>query len=398
MLRRIVGVTGVSLWAGLIVVAVVGGLEGKANGEQMFENLPEGWKVEKSFAASKEQTLAVSRKLGGRISKLTNTVLSIEGKRLQVNVLYCPTEKEAERIYKAVLEAHNGLAVSVAQDGNSVVEFAKSSDVELMNRARRVLGLPDARLDRVAGKLLKKIPDKWRIEKSFIVPREQTIAIGKKLGGRIRNLSNTIFSVDGRRFQVNVIECVTPTEAENIHRSILKMKGDPAFCLLLDNSVVEFVGDDVELAKEAVYELGIKPRPGEAKQKQISKGGTLETMAKDFIQLLADSDFPKAAENFDAAMKKAAPPEKLRQIWNSLVTQHGRFEKQLGTRMKTILLYKAVFVSCQFEKMIVELQVTFNTTNQIAGFHIAQIRPKANRQKQVSKDSRLGQKALASRE
>jgi len=367
MLRRIVGITGISLWAGLIVVTVVGGLEGKANGEQMFENLPEGWKVEKSFAISKEQTLAVSRKLGGRIGKLTNTVLSIEGKRLQVNVIYCPTEKEAEKIYKAVLEAHNGLVVSVAQDGNSVVEFAKSSDVELMNRARRVLGLPDARLDRVARKLLKRIPDGWLIEKSFIVSREQTIAIGKKLGARIRNLSNAIFTVDGKRFQVNVIDCATPRAAEKIHESILKMKGNPAFCLRLDNSVVEFVGDDVELAKRAPYELGIKPRP-------------IETMAKDFIQLLADGDFSKAAENFDDTMKKAAPPEKLRQIWNSLVVQHGRFEKQLGTQMKTILLYKAVFVACQFEKMVVDLQVTFNTANQIAGFHIAQIRPKANQQ------------------
>ncbi len=111
-----------------------------------------------------------------------------------------------------------------------------------------------------------------------------------------------------------------------------------------------------------------------------ANGEQIETMAKDFIQLLADSDFSKAAENFDAAMKKAAPPEKLRQIWNSLVTQHGQFEKQLDTRMKTILLYKAVFVACQFEKMVVDLQVTFDTANQIAGFHIAQIRPKANQQ------------------
>jgi len=60
-------------------------------------------------------------------------------------------------------------------------------------------------------------------------------------------LSNTIFSVDGKRFQVNVIECVTPAETEKIYKSILKMKGDPAFCIKLDNSVVEFVGDDVEL-------------------------------------------------------------------------------------------------------------------------------------------------------
>lgn len=86
MVRRIVGVTGISLWAGLIAIAVLGAFRANANGEQMFENLPEGWKVEKSFVVSKAQTMAISRRLGSRISKLTNTVLSIEGKRLQVNV------------------------------------------------------------------------------------------------------------------------------------------------------------------------------------------------------------------------------------------------------------------------------------------------------------------------
>ncbi len=59
MLRRIVGITGISLWVGLIAVVV--GLQAKANGEQMFKNLPEAWKVEKSFAVSKEQTAAISQ-------------------------------------------------------------------------------------------------------------------------------------------------------------------------------------------------------------------------------------------------------------------------------------------------------------------------------------------------
>ena len=165
MVRWIAGITGISLWAGLITVVVVVGFEGKADGEPMFKNLPGGWKVEKSFVAPKDQTAAISQKLGGRIRKLTNTVLLIEDKHLQVNVFYCPAEKEAEKIYKAVLEAHDGLAASVARDGNSVVEFAKSDDVNLMNHVRRALGLPDARLDSVAQRLIKKIPDGWQIEK-----------------------------------------------------------------------------------------------------------------------------------------------------------------------------------------------------------------------------------------
>ena len=544
MLRRIIGITGISLWAGLIAVVVLAGFGGKANGEPMFENLPEGWRVEKSFAVPRDQTGAISRRLGGRISRLTNTVLSIEGQHLQVNVLYCPTEKEAEKVYKAVLEAHDGLAVTAARDGKLVVEFAKSDDVDLMNRARRGLGLPDSRLDSIAGKLIKKIPDGWEIKKSFIASREQTAAVGKKLGGRIKNLSNTIFTVDGREFQVNVIECATPPAAEAIYNSILGMKDDPAFCLRFGNLVVEFVGNDVELAKKAPYELGFemetkdtmgqtdlldinskvaklniktatfddvirifgepfeyiwgnqtftkddlpstyilrypngfnvlisggrvrelrhhepgymfrgklqvgssldevlkiigrpkktsiavaKPKlfedgvlykdingeegycyyarersgvrfffgdykvtglyvtrndlSGRRRSRDVRTGsGTkspaigVDVLARDFIQLLAGGDFSKATENFDAAMNKAAPPEQLNQIWNSLIESHGPFKQILASRKEKFNQFDFVFVSCEFEKGVVDLKVVFSPAKQIAGFFIARIEP-----------------------
>ena len=354
MLRRIVGITGISLWAGLIIVAVLVGFQANANGGEMFKNLPEGWKIEKSFVASKEQTAAISRKLGGRISKLTNTVLSIEGKRLQVNVFYCPTNSEAEKIYKAVLEAHNGLAASAAIDGTLVVEFAKCDDVELMNLACRALGLETAKLDSLAGKLIKKIPDGWLIEKSFVVPREQTTAIGKKLGGHIKNLSNTIFSVQGQRFQVNIVECVTPQEAKKIHKSILEMKQDPAFCLLLNNSVVEFVGDDVKLAKRAVYVLGIKLSP-------------IEVMGNELVSLLANGDYEKVVENFDETMKKALPADKLKEVWDSLIAQVGAFVEQTAVRKEKILGYDVVFVTCKFENSLLDAKVVFNQRKQISG-------------------------------
>jgi hypothetical protein len=352
MLRPIVGITGISLW--VLLIALVVGLQAKASGEQMFESLPEGWKVEKSFAASKEQTAAIARKLGGRILKLTNTVLSIGGRRLQVNVLHCPTAREAEKIYKAVLEAHNGLATSAAKDGKMVIEFAKSNDVELMHEVRQALGLPDARLDSVTGKFIRNIPDGWQIQESFIVPQAQTVAIGKKLGGRIKNLSNTIFSVKGKQIQVNVVECATPGAAKKIHESILKMKPDPAFCLLLGNSVVEFVGDDVELAKKAVYELGIKP-------------GRMESMATDLVDLLVKKDYAEAVKIFDSTMKKELPAEKLQEVWNSIIAQAGAFKEQLGVRKERILPYEVVFVTCKFERAVLDAKVVFNQKQQVAG-------------------------------
>jgi len=318
----------------------------------MFENLPEGWKVETSFTAPKDQTMAFGRKFGGRIDKLTNTVLSFGGKSISVNVVYCPTITEAKKIYSAVLKAHQGLETSVARDGKVVIEFAKTDDVVLMNKAREALGLKTMLLDSVARKLITTIPDGWEVQKSFIVSREQTLAIGKKLGGRIKNLSNTIFLVQGERFQVNVIECVTSRTAEKIHKSILAMKGDPAFCLRFDKVVVEFVGDDVELAEKAVHELGITSKA---------------TMAKELVGLLVKGDYKKATQNFDDTMKKALPAEKLQQVWSSIIAQVGPFKEQLGIRKEKIQRYDAVFVTCKFERALLDAKVVFNSKKQVAG-------------------------------
>ena len=353
MARRIVGTTGIGLWLGLIALAA--GLQVKANGnEQMFKTLPDGWKVEKSLAVSKEEIAAIGQKLGGKISRLTNTILSFKGQQLQVNVIRCSTNEQTENIYKAVLQAHNGIADYALKDKDSVVEFAGCNDVKLAIQARRAMGLEIARLDSVARKLIRKIPTGWQVENSFIVSPEQTDAVAKKLGGRIKKLSNAIFSVQGNRFQVNVFDCATPEEAEKINKNILKMKADPAFCLQFNSLVVEFVGSDVELAKKAVDELGIMHR-------------LIETLAEDLVNAMANGNYQKAVENFDSTMKQVLPAEKLKQVWESLIAQFGGFVGQAGVREEKILGYDMIFVTCQFEKSVLDAKVVFNDKQQITG-------------------------------
>jgi len=262
VLRRTVGAAGVVFWAAAVVLAILFGFQRKASSEQIFENLPEGWKVEKSLLVPPKERMAISQRLGVALSKLTNTYLSIDGKRIQVNILHCRTLDGADKVYEAILKAHDGLAASVAQEGKMVVELAKCSDVELMNRVRQGLGL--VKLDRVARRLIKEIPAGWRLEMSFVAKAEQTRSIAEKLGGRISNLSNTIFSVSGKRLQVNIFECPTEHDAREVHESVAKVKSDPAFCIVVSNMVVEFVTDDVAAAIRAAWELGLKAKPKKA--------------------------------------------------------------------------------------------------------------------------------------
>jgi transglutaminase-like putative cysteine protease len=120
------------------------------------------------------------------------------------------------------------------------------------------LQAPASRAD--AGDPFGNLPQGWNVVSSFTVPDDQTAAIGKKLGGSIRELTNTILSVDGRRLQVNIIRCGSVKDAEAIHKTLLDTKKLPALCLRLGERVVEFVGDDIGLIRQAHYVLGLRPR------------------------------------------------------------------------------------------------------------------------------------------
>ncbi len=106
----------------------------------------------------------------------------------------------------------------------------------------------------------KDLPGGWHIQKSFVAPRQQTEAIARKLGGRILALSNTMLSADGQRLQVNIFRCPTAQDADRLHETVLGLKGNPAYCIKQGTSVVEFVCDDIGLAKRAHYVLGYQAR------------------------------------------------------------------------------------------------------------------------------------------
>jgi len=66
-------------------------------------------------------------------------------------------------------------------------------------------------------------------------------------------------------------------------------------------------------------------------------------------------------------MKNALPAEKLREVWNSLIAQSGPFVEQAGTRREKILLYDVIFVTCKFERAVLDAKVVFNDKHQVAG-------------------------------
>ncbi len=90
-------------------------------------------------------------------------------------------------------------------------------------------------------------------------------------------------------------------------------------------------------------------------------------MAKKFVAQMAKSQFEKAVEPFEQTMSQALPAEKLEQVWDGLIKEHGAFQRIIETRTEKILKYDAVFVTCEFQHGTLDAKVVFTSQNKIAG-------------------------------
>jgi uncharacterized protein len=116
--------------------------------------------------------------------------------------------------------------------------------------------------------------------------------------------------------------------------------------------------------------------------------------AKDFVGLLSRGDFAGALKQCDGTMLAALPGTKLKEIWESLITQAGAFQKQLQTRAEKMPGYDIVFVTSQFEKTKVDIKVVLNSKRQVAGLFFlpgtepaappSYVRPEAFREQPVT--------------
>lgn len=115
------------------------------------------------------------------------------------------------------------------------------------------------------------------LKSSSEIPSKQTKAIGKKLGGNVERLTNSILQVHGRPIQVNAITAADEANAKAIHAVLSKTKPYP-FCVRRDRVVVEYVGRDIDaaLATKTSYELGLLEKPDSVRYRVIAELATVE--------------------------------------------------------------------------------------------------------------------------
>lgn len=99
------------------------------------------------------------------------------------------------------------------------------------------------------------------------------------------------------------------------------------------------------------------------------------TLAEKLTDALAQEDFSIVIKSFDDKMQSLLPFEKLQEIWQSLILQHGAFERRLATRTEIKSQYVVVFVTCQFKEFLLDIKIAINDLKQVIGLFFVPNQP-----------------------
>lgn len=116
--------------------------------EGFLSRLPAGWAHSGVVEVPAEQVAAIAGKLGGDVTRVTNTGVSSGGVRFQLNTVHCATAADADRV-EASLVRMQGDARLVARHGTVVVELVTPGGAESLRLAldaRNRLGIAPARV------------------------------------------------------------------------------------------------------------------------------------------------------------------------------------------------------------------------------------------------------------
>lgn len=92
-----------------------------------------------------------------------------------------------------------------------------------------------------------------------------------------------------------------------------------------------------------------------------------EDLAKEFVDLLVKEDFIQAETCFDSTVKGLMPADKLQATWKDIITETGPYKKQTAIRKEKKSEYDIIYVTCEFEKTSVDIQIVFNNKKEISG-------------------------------
>ena len=91
------------------------------------------------------------------------------------------------------------------------------------------------------------------------------------------------------------------------------------------------------------------------------------TAARALVEQMVKQDFSTAVATFDDTMKSAMPAAKLQETWDAVLKEIGPFKQVRRTRTEKQGPYAIVFVTCSFQKAIIDIKVVLDQSKRIAG-------------------------------
>ena len=93
----------------------------------------------------------------------------------------------------------------------------------------------------------------------------------------------------------------------------------------------------------------------------------LPLFSKTLVNLLVQEAYEQITSHYDSNMTRALPPEKLKTVWEGLVTKTGAFKEIKGTRSSQYGEFEIVFVTCDFSNGTLDIKFVFNRESKISG-------------------------------
>ncbi len=90
-------------------------------------------------------------------------------------------------------------------------------------------------------------------------------------------------------------------------------------------------------------------------------------ISKLVVNSFQKNEYSKILETFDQTMKTALPVEKLKEVWDQLNAQCGKFQSFSDITSGKIQNYDVTYTLCHFEKLNLKMKTVFNSDHQIAG-------------------------------
>jgi hypothetical protein len=108
-----------------------------------------------------------------------------------------------------------------------------------------------------------------------------------------------------------------------------------------------------------------------AQEKPPQVSPALRDVANKYIELTSKGEYAEASKNYDEAMSKVFPPEKLEATWKSLTKQYGSLRSRGEMRLEKRGGADIVVVPCIFDKIELNARVSINSKMQISGLFFA---------------------------